>query len=97
MAYAHKTCSNPDRTLMVLISDLDETSDEVTFMREAARVASTFNRFLTILALTKEGKGHWNVENANKFTELGIVCAASTPEQFPELCAREIVLSRSGS
>ena len=97
LAYAHKTCSNPDRTLMVLISDLDETSDEVTFMREAARVASTFNRFLTILALTKEGKGHWNVENANKFTELGIVCAASTPEQFPELCAREIVLSRSGS
>jgi len=97
LAYAHKTCSNPDRTLMVLISDLNETSDEVTFMREAARVASTFNRFLTILALTKEGKGHWNVENANKFTELGIVCAASTPEQFPELCAREIVLSRSGS
>lgn len=97
LAYAHKTCSNPDRTLMVLISDLDETSDEVTFMREAARVASTFNRFLTILALTKEGKGHWNVENASKFTELGIVCAASTPEQFPELCAREIVLSRSGS
>ncbi len=97
LGYAHKICSNPDRTLLVLISDLDETTDEVTFIKESTRAASTFNRFLTILALNKEGKGHWNVENANRFAELGIVCAASTPEEFPELCAREIVLSRTSS
>ncbi|MCO6462095.1 MAG: VWA domain-containing protein [Saprospiraceae bacterium] len=94
LEYALQVCPNPDRTLLLLISDLDETTDESKLLRVAKRAASSFRKFLTILALNKEGKGVWNTEFAEEFTRMGITCAASTPEAFPDLCAKEIVLSR---
>jgi len=95
LQYALQECSNPDRALLVLISDLDETEDTAYMLHEAARAVSQFRKMITILALNKEGKGTWNTENAALFAGMDITCVASTPEQFPDICAEQIILSRS--
>lgn len=95
LQYALQECANPDRSLLVLISDLDETEDTAYMLREAARAVSQFRKVITILALNKEGKGAWNTENAALFADMDITCVASTPEQFPDICAEQIILSRS--
>ncbi len=92
--YAMQTCLNPDRTLLILISDLDETEDNSAMLRAASRASTLFKKCISILALNKSGKGVWNAQNAATLTQMGFVCAASTPEKFPELCATQIIGSR---
>lgn len=93
--YALQNCPNPDRTLLVLISDLDETEDVSRMYAGLGQVISNFKKMLVILALNKEGKANWNKEHAENYAAIDITCVASTPEQFPELCAEQIILSRS--
>lgn len=94
LEYAMQACLNPDRTLLILISDLDETENNVAMLRAASRASTKFKKCISILALNKSGKGVWNTENAETLTQMGFVCAASTPEKFPELCAAQIIGSR---
>ena len=95
LQYALQSCPNPERSLLVLISDLDETEDVDSMLATTKIASDTFKKILVILALNQEGKATWNKEIAEIYTALDITCVASTPEQFPELCAREIILSRS--
>ena len=95
LQYAVQNCANPERTLLVMISDLDETEDESKMYAALAKVVNSFKKMLVILAINKEGKAGWNKEHAENYAALDITCVASSPEQFPELCAEQIILSRS--
>lgn len=95
LSYALQTCANPDRSLLVLISDLDETEDVTKMFGALDLVVHSFKKMLVILALNEEGKAVWNKEIAAAYADRDITCVAATPQQFPELCASEIILSRS--
>lgn len=95
LQYAMQTSSNPDRSLLILISDLDETESNSRFHRAAEQAEAAFNKMLVILALNDQGHAIYNKDNARHLTNLDIQCVAATPKEFPELVANKILLSRS--
>lgn len=87
LTYAHQIVAEPSRTLLVLISDLDDTEDHGKMLTALDVVAASFKNILTILALNDEGTAMWNKDVASEFAERGIKCLAATPADFPELVA----------
>lgn len=85
ITYAYQQVDHPEQTLLILISDLEETDEEHQLERIIPALPEMFKRSLVILALNEEGKGSWDEYFLQLFVDTGIPCVASTPLEFTRL------------
>jgi Mg-chelatase subunit ChlD len=90
IAYCQGLVERPERTLLVLISDLYEGGDEDELLHRIGELAGAGVQVVTLLALSDSGAPSYDHENAAALAALGIPAFACTPDQFPELMAAAI-------
>ena len=91
LKYAIEQILEPQKTILVLITDLEETvEDEDAVMTMAKLAKQKLGKFITILALTDQGHPKWDKGMQRRFQDEGIHVMAANPAQFPDLLAREI-------
>ncbi|MGW5745592.1 VWA domain-containing protein [Amycolatopsis sp. NPDC003861] len=90
IAYCQGLVERPERTLLVLISDLYEGGNEEELLHRVAELAGAGVQVVTLLALSDSGAPSYDHENAAALAELGIPAFACTPDQFPDLMAAAI-------
>jgi Mg-chelatase subunit ChlD len=87
LTYAEQIITQPDDTILILISDLYEGGNEREMLRRAASIKSKGVSFITLLALADEGAPAYDKGIAQKFYALDIPTFACTPDKFPDLMA----------
>lgn len=85
LSWCLSALGRPDRSVVVLLSDLFDGGDEARTLRLAAQLVHTGARVLCLLALSDEGRPACNHRLAARFAALGIPTFACPPERFPEL------------
>jgi Mg-chelatase subunit ChlD len=83
LTYCQSHIRRPQDTILVLITDLYEGGNREKLIQRAASVKATGAKFITLLALSDEGKPFYDHEMAREFAALGIPTFACTPDQFP--------------
>jgi hypothetical protein len=87
LSYCQSLISQPNDTILVLISDLYEGGNNLEMLKRVASIVASGVQFITLLALNDEGAPYFDHSNAGKFASLGIPAFACTPDQFPDLMA----------
>jgi VWA domain containing CoxE-like protein len=87
MAYCAQLVSRPERTTLVLVSDLFEGGQRDQLLTRAAALVDAGVSLLVLLALDDEGAPSFDHENAAALAALGVPCFACTPDRFPDLMA----------
>ncbi|WP_033294338.1 VWA domain-containing protein [Amycolatopsis jejuensis] len=87
LAYCQGLVERPEKTLLVLISDLYEGGARDDLLRRAADLVASGVQVVTLLALSDSGSPFYDHENAAALSELGIPAFACTPDMFPDLMA----------
>lgn len=87
LSYAEQIITQPDDTILILISDLYEGGNEKEMFRRAVSIKGKGVEFITLLALSDEGSPSYDKRVAQHFHTLGIPSFACTPDHFPELMA----------
>lgn len=90
MAYAQDLVTNPQDTIVVLISDLFEGGPSEQMMQRIAHLNRIGCQFIALLALNDEGAPVFNKDVAQDLAVLGIPAFACTPDLFPDLMAAAI-------
>jgi hypothetical protein len=90
LAYCQGLVRTPQDTILVLVSDLFEEENRVKILRRAASLVNAGVQFITLLALSDQGRASFDHNIAGQFAALGIPCFACTPDQFPDLMAAAI-------
>lgn len=87
LTYCQSLIRRPRDTVLVLISDLYEGGDRPGLLRRAAELKASGVRFITLLALSDQGKPFYDEGMAAQFASLDIPAFACTPDQFPAVMA----------
>jgi Mg-chelatase subunit ChlD len=87
IAYCQQLVTAPNRTTIVLISDLYEGGDENQFIARVAELIQNGIHFIALLALSDEGSPSYSASAAKKLASLGIPVFGCTPAHFPSLMA----------
>lgn len=87
LAYCQQIVTRPLDTVLVLISDLFEGSNEQEMRKKVAQLIDSGVQVITLLALNDEGAPFYDHHNADFFASLGIPVFACTPDLFPDLMA----------
>ena len=87
LAYARTLIRRPEKTVVVLISDLFEGGDPHPMLAEAKAIATSGATMVALLALADSGRPAYDQLNGSALAALGIPSFAVTPERFPELMA----------
>lgn len=90
VGYCQGLVSDPRNTILVLISDLYEGGVASGLLRRAAELVESGVQFITLLALSDEGRPAYDRELAAQLAALGVPSFACTPEAFPGLMAAAI-------
>lgn len=90
LTYCQSHIRRPQDTILVLITDLYEGGNKKQLIQRAASVKASGAKFITLLALSDEGKPFYDHEMAQEFAALGIPTFACTPDQFPEHMAKAL-------
>ncbi len=90
VAYCQSIIREPRNTILVLISDLYEGGVENNLLRRAAELVASGVQFITLLALSDEGRPSYDEGLAAKLAALGVPSFACTPDLFPPLMAAAI-------
>jgi Mg-chelatase subunit ChlD len=90
VAYCQSIIREPRNTILVLISDLYEGGVENNLLRRAAELVAGGVQFITLLALSDEGRPSYDEALAAKLAALGVPSFACTPDLFPPLMAAAI-------
>lgn len=90
LKYCRERMSQPEETILVLVSDLCEGGSEQQLFKQVAELLQSGVQVVALLALSDEGAPYYDRNNAQKFSNLGIPTFACTPDQFPELMAKAI-------
>ncbi|MFO0745181.1 MAG: VWA domain-containing protein [Myxococcota bacterium] len=85
LAHARTLVRRPEKTVMVLISDLVEGGDPLPMLAEAKAIADGGVRMVALLALSDGGRPAYDQGNAEALASLGVPSFAVTPDLFPEL------------
>lgn len=85
LTWCRQSLRRPDRTVVVLLSDLFDGGDERRTLRLAAEIVGSGARLIALLALSDEGRPACNHTLAAKLAALGVPAFACAPELFPEL------------
>jgi Mg-chelatase subunit ChlD len=90
VTYCQSLVREPRNTVLVLISDLYEGGVEAKLLRRAAELVEAGVQFITLLALSDEGRPSYDEALAAKLAALGVPSFACTPDHFPALMAAAI-------
>jgi len=77
--------SDPRKTLLILVSDLEEGGNGSALLARVQELLSSGVKFISLLALSDEGTPMFSHEMARKLRDLGAPAFACTPNQIPEL------------
>jgi hypothetical protein len=87
LAYCQTLVTRPDKTILVLISDLFEGGLADEMLKRVARMRSDGVTVVALLALSDSGAPAYDHEHAAALAALGVPAFACTPDLFPELLA----------
>ncbi|KOR30230.1 von Willebrand factor A [Achromatium sp. WMS2] len=90
VSYCQTLIRDPENTILVLISDLYEGGVANKLLRRAAELVQSGVSFITLLALSDEGRPAYDETLAAELARLGVPSFACTPDQFPGLMATAI-------
>lgn len=85
LAAAEARIVDPRRTLLVLISDLEEGDPPELMFRRFQNMKSAGVTAMCLLGLTNEGSVHFNRAHARKIASMGIPAFAATPDRFVDV------------
>ena len=87
VAYCSQLVRRPERTLLVLISDLYEGGDAPQLLRRITELVRSGVRVVVLLALSDAGAPAYDHEHAAALAGIGVPAFACTPDVFPDLLA----------
>ncbi len=90
LSYCQGIVERPEKTVMVLITDLYEGGDRLGMLRRIASLVSSGVQLVCLLALNDEGAPFYDANNAAALAALGVPTFACTPDVFPDLIAEAI-------
>jgi Mg-chelatase subunit ChlD len=90
VSYCHGLIREPHNAILVLISDLYEGGVENKLLARAQELVDSGVQFITLLALSDEGRPAYDKQLAAKLAALGVPSFACTPDAFPALMAAAI-------
>lgn len=90
LTYTEGLIQNPTDTILILISDLFEAGNTQEMLVRANSIKQSGVNFITLLALTDEGRPSYDKTIASKLKAMDIPTFACTPDKFPELMAAAI-------
>jgi Mg-chelatase subunit ChlD len=90
LAYCQQVIDRPERSIMVLITDLYEGGNQQEMLQRAAALKTAGVNVICLLALADNGAPGYDHANAAHFATLDIPTFACTPDQFPGLMAAAI-------
>lgn len=87
LQYVQQKIHNPSRTVLFLISDLDEGGPVREMIATSTLLISKGMHMHCILAMDDSGQPEYHEVNGQKMADLGIPVFACAPELFPEVLA----------
>ena len=90
LTYTEGLIQSPSDTILILISDLFEGGNQSEMLRKATAIRQSGVTFITLLALSDEGRPTFDKSIASKFAALDIPSFACSPDKFPALMAAAI-------
>ncbi len=90
LGYCQQVIDRPEKTILVLITDLYEGGNAPEMLKRAAALKASGVNVICLLALSDNGAPGYDRQNAARFAALGIPAFACTPDCFPELMAAAI-------
>lgn len=87
LAYCQGLIQRPEKTVMVMITDLYEGGNAQSMLARAAALKASGVNLICLLALSDSGAPFYDHQNAARFAALDIPTFACTPDQFPALMA----------
>jgi len=90
LRYVRPLIRDPQKSIVVLISDLYEGGNPEPFLAQAAELVQTGARVIVLLALSDDGRPSFDAHAAAELASLGIPSFACTPDLFPDLMANAI-------
>ena len=90
LAYCQQVIDRPEKSILVLITDLYEGGNASEMLKRAAALKAAGVNVICLLALSDNGAPGYDQQHAARFAALGIPTFACTPDCFPELMAAAI-------
>lgn len=90
LAYCESLISQPQETILVLISDLYEGGIAEEMVRRASSIVAAGATMVALLALSDSGRPSFDADHAAALSAVGVPAFACTPDKFPELMATAI-------
>ena len=90
LGYCQQVIDRPEKTILVLITDLYEGGNQVEMLKRAAALKAAGVNFICLLALADNGAPGYDHHNAARFAAMGIPTFACTPDRFAQLMAAAI-------
>jgi Mg-chelatase subunit ChlD len=90
LTYCQQIVERPEKTILVLVTDLYEGGSPAGMRRSAAELVAAGVQVICLLALSDTGAPSYDSANAAFLAELGVPAFACTPELFPDLMAAAI-------
>jgi Mg-chelatase subunit ChlD len=90
LGYCQQVIDRPERSILVLITDLYEGGNQAEMLQRAAALKASGVNVICLLALADDGMPGFDRSNAAHFASLGIPTFACTPDQFPGLMSAAI-------
>ncbi|EWT04554.1 von Willebrand factor A [Intrasporangium chromatireducens Q5-1] len=90
LAYCEGLITQPNETVLVLISDLYEGGIAEEMVRRASAIVGSGATMVALLALSDSGRPSFDATHAAALAAVGVPAFACTPDQFPDLMAAAI-------
>ncbi|GAA3872385.1 VWA domain-containing protein [Tessaracoccus defluvii] len=90
LAYCQGHITRPTDTVLVLISDLEEGGIAEEMLRRSREIVDSGATMIALLALSDDGRPHYDAGHAAALAEIGVPAFACTPDLFPDLMAAAI-------
>lgn len=87
LAYCEQHIEHPEKTHLVLITDLYEGGNAVSMLARVAALKQSGVKVIVLLALSDDGHPAYHAEYAAKIAGMHCPVFGCTPDQFPELMA----------
>ena len=90
VTYCQQFIENPAKTLIFLISDLEEGGNRAGLLRKLEDMKSSGVTVICLLALADGGRPYYDAQMAQKIVGMGIPCFACNPQMLPVLLERAL-------
>ena len=90
MAYTEQQITQPDRSIVVLVSDFDEGGSRDALMTCVERLRDSGVRLLGLTALSDGSEPYFNEAVARDLSNLGMTIGAMTPDQLAQWIAMQM-------